>query len=143
MSKANIFIVEDSFVVVLHLQITLESAGYTILGKSDSGENALALIEKNRPDVVLMDITLAGKLDGIQTAASIKQKFNLPVIYITALTDTETMDRAKATEPYGYLTKPFEDRELFSVIELAICKHGNENGKSENASHGNPDNLIS
>lgn len=126
MSKANIFIVEDSFIVALHLQTTLENEGYRVIGKSDSGEKALAFMEQARPDLVLMDIMLTGQIDGIQTAATIKQKFNLPVIYITALTDPGTIQRAKVTEPYGYLTKPFEDREIFTVIEMALYKHGIE-----------------
>ena len=126
MAKPKAFIVEDSFVVALHLQTTLESEGYSVVGKSDSGEDALVQIEKNRPDLVLMDIMLTGQLDGIQTASIIKDKFNLPVIYITALTDASTIQRAKVTEPYGYLTKPFEDREIFTVIEMALYKHGIE-----------------
>lgn len=126
MSKANIYIVEDSFIVALHLQTTLENEGYRVVGKSDSGEAALHSIERTRPDLILMDIMLTGEMDGIQTAAAVKLKFNLPVIYITALTDPSTIQRAKVTEPYGYLTKPFEDREIFTVIEMALYKHGIE-----------------
>ncbi|HCW09187.1 MAG TPA: hypothetical protein DGG95_17660, partial [Cytophagales bacterium] len=123
MSKGKIFIVEDSFIVSYHLQTTLESDGYMVIGMCDSGEAAIQSIEKNRPDLVLMDIMLAGKMDGIETAAIIKFRFNIPVIYITALTDKDTIDRAKITEPYGYLTKPFEDREIFTVIGMALYKH--------------------
>lgn len=126
MPKANIFIVEDSFIVALHLQTTLENEGYKVIGTSDSGEGALAFLEHTRPDLVLMDIMLTGELDGIQTATVSKARFNLPVIYITALTDSDTIQRAKVTEPYGYLTKPFEDREIFTVIEMALYKHGIE-----------------
>jgi PAS domain S-box-containing protein len=97
-----------------------------VAGKSDSGEAALAFLEHTRPDLVLMDIMLTGELDGIQTTTIIKSKYNLPVIYITALTDQDTIQRAKVTEPYGYLTKPFEDREIFTVIEMALYKHGIE-----------------
>lgn len=123
MSKAGILIVEDSFIVAYHLQTTLEGEGYTVLEKCDSGEAALSFIEGNRPDLVLMDIMLAGKMDGIETAGIIKERYNIPVIYITALTDKDTIGRAKVTEPYGYLTKPFEDREIFTVIEMALYKH--------------------
>ncbi len=70
-----------------------------------------------------MDIMLNGKMDGIEAAAILKAKFNVPVIYITALTDKGTIGRAKVTEPYGYLTKPFEDREIFTIIEMALYKH--------------------
>lgn len=124
--KAKILIVEDSFIVALHLQTTLESDNYEVVAKLDSGEGALAFLEKNRPDLVLMDIMLNGEMDGIETATIIKSKYNLPVIYITALTDKETIQRAKITEPFGYLTKPFEDREIFTVIDMALYKHGIE-----------------
>ncbi|HEV8514147.1 MAG TPA: response regulator [Cyclobacteriaceae bacterium] len=123
MSKASILIVEDSFIVAYHLQVTLESEGYQVLEKCDSGETAVQFVESQRPDLVLMDIMLNGKMDGIDAAAILKSKFNIPVIYITALTDKGTIARAKVTEPYGYLTKPFEDREIFTVIEMALYKH--------------------
>jgi PAS domain S-box-containing protein len=123
LSKAAILIVEDSFIVAYHLQTTLESEGYRVLGTEDSGEKALAFLEKKRPDLILMDIMLNGELDGIETARVVKAKYNLPVIYITALTDKDTIQRAKITEPFGYLTKPFEDREIFTVIEMALYKH--------------------
>ena len=123
MSKAGILIVEDSFIVAVHLRKTLENEGYEVIGTESSGEGALSFIEKQRPALVLMDIMLNGRLDGIETARTIKARFNLPVVYITALTDKETIQRAKITEPYGYLTKPFEDREIFTVVEMALYKH--------------------
>ncbi len=123
MSKAGILIVEDSFIVAYHLQKTLESEGYHVYGILDAGEKALQFLEHTKPDLVLMDIMLNGEIDGIQTAGVIKTRFNLPVIYITALTDKDTIQRAKITEPYGYLTKPFEDREIFTVLEMALYKH--------------------
>jgi PAS domain S-box-containing protein len=123
MSKGGILIVEDSFIVAFHLQSTLEGEGYSVLGTCDSGEAAIAFIKNQKPDLVLMDIMLTGQIDGIQTAGIIKEKYSLPVIYITALTDKDTIGRAKVTEPYGYLTKPFEDREIFTVIEMALYKH--------------------
>lgn len=123
MSKAQVLIVEDSFIVSFHLQKTLEREGYSVVGTEPSGESALQLLEHKHPDVVLMDIMLAGTMDGIETARSIRSRFHIPVIFITALTDKETIERAKITEPYGYLTKPFEDREVFTVIEMALYKH--------------------
>jgi PAS domain S-box-containing protein len=123
MSTARILIVEDSFIVAYHLQTTLESEGHIVVGKCDSGEKAIELAEALRPDLVLMDIMINGKMDGIATAFFLKKQFNLPVVYITALTDKDTISRAKITEPYGYLTKPFEDREIFTVIEIALYKH--------------------
>lgn len=123
MSKAGILIVEDSYVVALHLQKTLEKEGHVVIGIENSGEAALLKVEKQRPSIVLMDIMLSGKLDGIETARTLRSRYNLPVVYITALTDKETIQRAKITEPFGYLTKPFEDREVFTVIEMALYKH--------------------
>lgn len=123
MSKGNILIVEDSYIVAYHLQATLEGDGYTVLNKCDKGEDAIQFVQHTRPDIVLMDIMLRGEMDGVQAAAILKDKFNLPVIYITALTDKGTINKAKFTEPYGYLTKPFEDREIFTVIEMALYKH--------------------
>lgn len=123
MAKARILIVEDSFIVAFHLRTTLESDGYIVSGQCDSGEQAIASIESSRPDLVLMDIMLSGKLDGIETASKIRSRFNVPVIFITALTDKDTINRAKITEPYGYLTKPFEDLQIFTVIEIALYKH--------------------
>lgn len=119
---AGIYIVEDSFIVSLHLQRTLESEGYQVVGTADSGEVALDQITALHPDLVLMDIMLTGKLDGVQTAAVIKDSLGIPVIFITALTDRETVQRAKISEPYGYLTKPFEDRGIFTVVEMALYK---------------------
>jgi two-component system sensor histidine kinase UhpB len=121
--KAGILIVEDSFIVAYHLQTTLESEGYRVLSTQDSGEGALGFLERERPDLVLMDIMLNGPMDGIETARIVRSKYNLPIIYITALADKATIQRAKVTEPYGYLTKPFEDREIFTVIEMALYKH--------------------
>src|SRR5688572_6793985 len=123
MSKAGILIVEDSFIVAFHLRKTLEKEGYRVAGAEASGEEALLFLEKNKPDVVLMDIMLNGQMDGIETARTIRSRFNLPVIYLTALSDRETIQRAKITEPFGYLTKPFEERELFTAIEIALYKH--------------------
>jgi PAS domain S-box-containing protein len=123
MSKASILIVEDSFIVAKHLQQTLEGEGYHVLGAESSGEAALKSIEKKSPDLVLMDIMLTGKLDGVETSRIVKMKHNIPVIYITALSDKETIQRAKITEPFGFITKPFEDRELFTSIEMALYKH--------------------
>src|SRR6188768_2064985 len=126
MLSNRLFIVEDSFIVSFHLQKTLENEGYNVVGVTDSGETALVEIEKSKPDLVLMDIMLSGKLDGIETACICKEKFGVPVVFITALTDKETIQRAKVAEPYGYLKKPFEDRDIFTVIEMALYKSGIE-----------------
>ena len=123
MSKPGILIVEDSPVAAHHLHVTLNREGYEVVGRCDSGEAALQFVSKSRPDLVLMDIIINGKMDGIQTAEQLKARYNIPVIYITGLTDKETISRATLTEPYGYLTKPFEDREIFTVIQMALYRH--------------------
>jgi PAS domain S-box-containing protein len=123
MSKPGILIVEDSPVAAHHLHVTLNREGYDVVGRCDSGESALQFVGKKRPDLVLMDIIINGKMDGIQTAGQLKVLYNIPVIYITGLTDKQTITRATLTEPYGYITKPFEDREIFTVIEMALYRH--------------------
>jgi len=121
--KAEILIVEDTYIVALHLRITLESEGYIVQGTFDSGEEALAQIEKKRPTLVLLDIMLKGHMDGIEVANVINEKYKIPVIYISALSDKDTIQRAKVTEPYGFLIKPFEDRAIFMSVEMALHKH--------------------
>lgn len=123
MSKPGILIVEDSPVAAHHLHVTLNREGYEVVGRCDSGEAALQFVAKNRPDLVLMDIIINGTMDGIQTAEQLKARYNIPVIYITGLTDKQTIRRATLTEPYGYITKPFEDREIFTIIQMALYRH--------------------
>ena len=123
MSKASILIVEDSLTAVYVLKQTLESAGYAVMGSCDSGEEALGFAENRRPDLILMDIIIKGQMDGIEAAAILKRKFNIPSVFLTGLTDSSTIERAKVTEAYGYLTKPFDAREVIAVIEMALYKH--------------------
>lgn len=125
-SKASILIVEDSFIVAYHLRTTLETEGYHVAGTIESGEESLRFLQKNRPDLILMDIMLSGNIDGVETARIVRAEYNIPVVYITALSDRNTIGRAKVTEPFGYVTKPFEDREIFTVIEMALYKHAIE-----------------
>ncbi|HEY0744752.1 MAG TPA: response regulator [Chryseosolibacter sp.] len=125
-TKPTILIVEDSFIVSFHLEKILESEGYEVIGTQATGEGAIDAISNRQPDLVLMDIMLAGNLDGIESARVIRSRFGVPVIFITALTDHGTIQRAKITEPFGYLTKPFEDRQIATVIELALYKHSME-----------------
>jgi hypothetical protein len=123
MVKAKILVVEDERVVALSIQNRLEALGYTVTANVISAEAALAGIPQNPPDLVLMDIRLKGKIDGIEAAAQMRQQFQLPVIYLTAYNDEETLERAKFTEPYGYLLKPFESKDLSTTIEVALYKH--------------------
>jgi len=123
MVKAKILVVEDERVVALSIQNRLEALGYIVTANVISAEAAIAGIPQNPPDLVLMDIRLKGKIDGIEAAAQMRQQFQLPIVYLTAYNDEETLERAKLTEPYGYLLKPFESKDLSTTIEVALYKH--------------------
>jgi PAS domain S-box-containing protein/diguanylate cyclase (GGDEF)-like protein len=115
-------VVEDERIVSMDLQGRLRAMGYEVVGTAVSGEEAIDKAESLRPDMILMDIMLDGKLDGIQAADIIRSRYNIPIIYLTAYADSATLDRAKITEPFGYILKPFEERELHGHIEIALYK---------------------
>ncbi|MFB0925321.1 MAG: response regulator, partial [Vicingaceae bacterium] len=123
MSKIKIHITEDEFIVSKNLENQLISLGYDVIGCSSSGEDTLVDIEKNIPDLILMDIMLAGKLDGIETANIIAEKYDIPLIFLTAYSSDEIYKRAKNSNPHAYLLKPFEDRELEINISITLNKH--------------------
>jgi two-component system, cell cycle sensor histidine kinase and response regulator CckA len=123
MVKASVLVVEDENIVAEDISACLKSAGYTVVGCSASGEDALVKTETYRPDLVCMDIVLAGKLNGIQTADRIIRNYNIPVIYLTAYTDEDTIEKAKITDPYGYIVKPFDDKVLLRTLDMALYKH--------------------
>lgn len=123
MEQPTIFIVEDEAIVANDIKETLKSLGYSVPGIAKSGELALEKVKELKPDLVLMDIHLAGQMDGVETAGKIHILYNIPVIYLTAYADKALLDRAKVTEPYGYVIKPYDERELHSVIEMALYKH--------------------
>ncbi len=122
MAPASVFVVEDEAIVAGDLRETLMGLGYSVAGTAKSGEAAVEQIEKLRPDLVLMDIHLAGSMDGIEAAGIVHSRFNTPVVYLTAYADTALLERARVTEPYGYLIKPYDDRMLQSTIEMALFK---------------------
>ena len=126
MSNHKILIVEDEAVVSLDIGRRLEKMGYEVIGRLASGEEALELVQEERPDLVLMDINLQGELDGIQTATTLYKNYGLPVIYLTAYAGDSTLERAKESKPYGYILKPFKERELHAAIEIAISRHETE-----------------
>lgn len=119
---ARVMIVEDENIVAMDIKQRLEMLGYDVTATVTTGEEAIELAEKTRPDVILMDIVLKGEVDGIEAAEEIRRRFRIPIIYITAYSDRKTLERAKVTEPFGYIIKPFEDRELHSVIEITLYK---------------------
>ncbi|MBW2020734.1 MAG: PAS domain S-box protein, partial [Deltaproteobacteria bacterium] len=123
MAKTQILVVEDKGIVAEDIQRSLQALGYGVSGVASSGEEAIKKAEETRPDLVLMDIMLQGELNGIEAADQIRSRFNIPIIYLTAYADDKTLERAKITEPFGYIIKPFEDRELHTTVEMALYKH--------------------
>jgi PAS domain S-box-containing protein len=123
MSGARILVVEDERIVAEDIKERLQSMGYTVTSVARSGKMAIKMVEENIPDLVLMDIVLKDKMDGIETAQQIRSRFNIPVVYLTAYSDEKTLKRAKTTEPFGYVIKPFREKELQINIEMALYKH--------------------
>ena len=123
MTQPKILVVEDEAIVARDIQQQLAERGYQALGHTPRAEEAVALTGELRPDLVLMDIHLAGKTDGIEAAQIIRERFAVPVIFLTAFVGEKILDRAKQAEPYGYIVKPFNEQELFTTIELALHKH--------------------
>lgn len=126
MFSLKILITEDDTVSALLLKKALEKNEHEIIGMADSGEKALEILEHHQADIVMMDINLAGQLDGIKTTEIINEKFNIPVVYLTASSDSETLLKVAGTNPSAYVIKPFNIRELNMVIELAIFKDRKE-----------------
>ena len=131
MVRAKILIVEDESIVAFNIQNRLKGLGYAVVAVSPSGEAAIQLAAQHHPDLVLMDIRLKGSIDGIEAAAQIRSRFQIPVVYLTAYTDEETLNRAKLTQPYGYILKPFESRDLCTTIEVALYNYQMEQQRRE------------
>jgi diguanylate cyclase (GGDEF)-like protein/PAS domain S-box-containing protein len=119
-------LVEDEVIVAMDVQQRLEGLGYLVVAQATTGEEAVQLAVEMTPDLILMDVKIRGSMDGIQTAAKIRQLLDIPIVYLTAFSDELTVRRASQTEAFGYMIKPFEDRELRSTIEVAIYKHKTE-----------------
>jgi signal transduction histidine kinase len=126
MGKAQVLVVEDEGVVALSLEKKLTDLGYGVPAVAASGEEAVRQALETKPDIILMDIRLKGKTDGVAAARRIRSDLDVPIVYLSAYSDEKTLKRAKATQPYGYLIKPFEERELYATIEMALHKHGLE-----------------
>lgn len=131
-ARARVLIVEDERLIALDIQKTLERQGYQVVAIVSRGDHAVHVAGETHPDVVLMDIRLKGDMDGIQAAREIRQRFDTPVVYLTAHTDENTLQRAVETGAFGYLLKPFEERELYSTIEVVCFKHRLERQLREN-----------
>jgi DNA-binding LytR/AlgR family response regulator len=126
MEKLNIFIVEDESIVAKDIQNSLTKLGYNVVGTANNGLDAIEKITQLMPDLVLMDIMIKGDLTGIEVSERIKEHMSVPVIFLTAYADEGTLARAKITEPYGYIIKPFKEIDLHSTIEMAVYKHEKE-----------------
>lgn len=119
----SILVVEDEIIIAEDIQRKLKKMGYDVTAIVSSGEEAIKKVNENIPDLILMDIVIYGEMDGIETAGQIHSLFDIPVVYLTAYADEKTIERAKITEPFGYLIKPFKERELQITIEIALYKH--------------------
>ena len=119
----TILVAEDEFIVAYDLQLRLKSMEYNVPLVVSSGEEILEKISQIKPDIILLDIMLKGQLDGIETAQIIKDKYSYPIIYLTASADERTLNRAKTTDSYGYILKPFDEKKLKSIIDIALCRH--------------------
>lgn len=122
----NILVVEDESIVAKDIQVCLRKLGYDVVGIVSSGEEAVLKAEEFDLDLVMMDIMLKGEMSGIEAADIIRKKKSIPVIFLTAYTDRNTVDKAKETEPYGYIIKPFKEIDIQTAIEIALYKHGRE-----------------
>ena len=120
MPKSKILVVEDEAIVAMDIERGLKKLGYEVVAVAGAGEQAIRLAEQHRPDLAVMDIQLQGPMDGIEAGRQIRERFHVPIVFLTAYADADTVQRAKAAEPFGYLLKPFEDNELHTAIEIAL-----------------------
>lgn len=133
----KILIVEDEMIIAANISLQLTTLGYEITGIIPRGEEALLQIKENKPDIVLLDIQLKGKIDGIETAQMMQKSYNIPIIYLTANADEEHFKRAKTTNPYAFISKPFKKLDLQRAIELTVkrvqteTKHVNPSAEKE------------
>lgn len=130
-SRPQILVVEDEQIVAMDLKHRLTRLGYEVCDLVASGEEALDLLERRRPDLILMDIVLAGQITGTQAAKIVRERFQVPVVYLTAYSDSATLDQIRDTEGDGYLVKPFQISALQGVIELTLSRHKKEQQRRE------------
>lgn len=123
MKKSKILIVEDEIIIAREIEEQLQQLGYQVIGIAATGEEVIDLVKERSPDLILMDIVIKGKMDGIETGEAIRKHFNIPIVYVTAHADENTINRAKFTQPSGFIVKPFSEKDLQSNIEIALYKH--------------------
>ena len=126
MGKVNVLLVEDESIVAKDIQLSLKRLGYNVLGIENTGEKAITSARKLDPDIIIMDIMLKGKINGIEASEKIRKEQNIPIIYLTAYADENTLSKAKITEPYAYIIKPYKEIDLHTSIEMALYKHSKE-----------------
>jgi len=134
MAEGRILIVEDEHIVAMGIKRMLKSLGYTLAGVASSGEDAISKTESTFPDLVLMDIMLKGGMNGIEAAKEIKALFDVPVVYLTACSESKILECAWKTEPLGYIVKPFDEKDLQKSIDVALCRHRMEKNELEKGS---------
>jgi two-component system, response regulator PdtaR len=125
MVNARVLVVEDESIVAMGIKHKLENMGHIVVETVSSGENAVRAAREHNPDIILMDIVIKGDLDGIEAAQAIHEYSDIPIIYLTAYADDEMLMRARVTQPYGYIIKPFKSTELNANIQMALYKHKN------------------
>jgi putative two-component system response regulator len=131
MKKKQILIVEDERIVAEDIKTSLQRLGYSVPGTATSGEEAVKKAEDMQPDLVLMDIVLGGEMDGIEASTLIRSRFGIPVVYLTACSDQKTLKKAKITDAFGYIIKPYENKDLQTKVEVALYKRKMENTLKE------------
>lgn len=124
--QMKILVVEDESIVAKDIQVCLRKLGYDVVDVVSTGERAVEVAAEKDPDLVMMDIMLKGEMSGVDAAAAIRNTKDIPVIFLTAYTDKDTVGKAKETEPYGYIIKPFKEIDIQTAIEIALYKHGKE-----------------
>lgn len=125
-STISVLIVEDEAIISMHISKIVERLGFDVCGMVSYGEEVIDAVEKFHPDLILMDIMLAGEMDGIQAADLVKQQHDIPIVYLTGNADRSTVEKARTTEPFGYLSKPVSERDVYAAIDTAIFKHNME-----------------
>jgi DNA-binding response OmpR family regulator len=132
MEKHKVIIVEDDEITALNLNMSLQKHGYSVIAVCDNATQAKNRITTHTPDVIIIDISLQESSDGIELAKSIKERYEIPFIYLTSYSDDDIIAQAKLTEPYGYIVKPFDPGSLHATIQMALFKYQMENKRKEN-----------
>lgn len=122
----KVMVVDDEVIISAQLERRLSLMGYSVVGRANSGERSVSMAENLRPDIILMDIVMPGKMDGIDAAGRIRAEMDIPIIFVTAYADDQYLSRAKQVQPYGYILKPFHEREVRAAIEIALSRKERE-----------------